>query len=213
MKLLLNGQEIENTLKDDASLAMALQAVQEENLSEDEVISAVYVDGEPLTADLLRQWKDRPLKDFCETRIEAPVKSVLACNSLHSIADALRESAEDRQQVVDLLCKGRSTEALGKLQNYLNMWNGVQQSLAGVCRLLDLELESLEIYSSAGEPQIATDLIHHLAEQFQQIKTSLEAGDFVLMGDILEYEFSAITDSWAAMLDELADRFHPSAQA
>jgi len=192
---------------------MLLNTVQQENLSEDEVISAVYVDGEPLTADLLRQWKARPVRDFCETRIEAPITTVLACTSLRSIADALRESTEDRRQIGDLLCKGRSTDALGKLQNYLNMWNGVQQSLAGVCRLLDVELESLEIYSSGGEPRIVPDLIHDLAAQFQQIKTSLEAGDFVLMGDILEYEFSTLTDTWAAMLEELADRFHPSAQA
>jgi hypothetical protein len=46
-----------------------------------------------------------------------------------------------------------------------------------------------------------------LSEQLGQLKGALEAGDLVLLGDILDYEFGPITESWQEMLEQLADRF------
>ena len=39
--------------------------------------------------------------------------------------------------------------------------------------------------------------------------SALEAGDLVLLGDILDYEFSDLTDIWHDMLMQLANQFEP----
>ena len=81
MKFLLNGQEIEDEIGDNTPLGVALSDVQSQNIADNEVIAAIWVDGEQLTAELLSQWKDRPVRDFLETRIDAPKKNKLAADS------------------------------------------------------------------------------------------------------------------------------------
>ncbi len=74
MRLLLNGRELSGVLPGDATLGVALLEVQKHHISEDEVIAAVAIDGQPLTAERLSDWKDRPVSEFSETHIEAPLR-------------------------------------------------------------------------------------------------------------------------------------------
>lgn len=208
MRLLLNGEELEGVMPAQATLAGALQAVQDQEIPADHVIAGIWIDDDPLTAELLSQWKDRPAEEFSEARIEAASRNALAANGLRILGEGLHESKADREKIVDCLCQGRSSEAMGLLNDYLQIWLGVQQTIAGACRLVQIPLEQLEIDRPADCPP-ADELINHLAEELQQLKSALEAGDFVLVGDILDYEFGGITENFQIILDRLADQIEP----
>jgi len=86
----------------------------------------------------------------------------------------------------------------------------LQQSLGAVERLLEIDLDTVELYSRVGEegePSLLTDHILRLSGQLAEMKAALEGGDLVMLGDILDYEFSDLTETWGAILGELADRF------
>jgi hypothetical protein len=206
MKLWINGQESDVVLPEDATLGTALLTVQDEKLREDEIIAQISIDGQPLTAELLSQWKDRPIQDFNETRIEAPLKSEYTIASLRTLSEALTESKTDREQISDCISRGQTNEALQKLTTYLQFWQASQQSLGCASRLLEADLKTFE-YFEAGQPKTAGVTIRNLTDQLRELKSALEAGDLVLLGDILDYEFSEITETWQTMIDQLADRF------
>ena len=42
---------------------------------------------------------------------------------------------------------------------------------------------------------------------FRKIKQALEASDLVLLGDVLDYDFADLTETWRQTLEELAERF------
>ena len=212
MKLLLNGHELEGVIEDETTLGVALLKVQNEEIGNQEVISSVWIDGEPLTAERLAEWKDRPTRDFCEARINAPTRRQLTAKSLTALSQSLTESKVEREQIVDHICKGRSEEAMKALPDYLEIWNTVQRALAGVCRLLDLDLESLEVYgpqayTGADRSQMVTIRLGQLTQLLQQMKDALQAADLVVLGDIVNYDLADLTDDWQDLLEELADRF------
>jgi len=212
MKLVLNDHELSANPARPATLGAALLDVQQNHLTEDQVISAIFVDGSPLTAKLLSQWKDRPASDFAEARIEAPCRSVLACQGLRILAQGLAESQQDRSRIVELFCQGRPAQGMQLLTGYLNLWNSTQATLASAARLLAVDLEDLPTTADPTDPLgTVGQYIARLAEQLQQLKNALEAQDYVLTGDILEYEFAPLTDEWQSVLTALADQYenHP----
>ncbi len=209
MKLLLNDKEVTETVPENASLGAALMVVQEQHIGQDEVISTILIDDEPLTADLLAEWKNRPVEEFDSVHIEAPKRNLLASQGLRLLSEGLSESNEQREEIVDHICQGRHTQAMNMLTGYLNLWDSIQQSLGSAARLIEVDLDSLEVYESAGNDVAmrVADRIHQLTEQLKQLQDALEAQDLVLLGDILEYEFGPLTDDWQHMLEQLADRF------
>jgi hypothetical protein len=209
MKLILNDREVTDAIPDNASLGAALLAVQELHISQDEVISTILVDDEPLTADLLSEWKNRPVEEFASVQIEAPKRNLLASQGLRLLSEGLSESKEQREEIVDHICQGRHRQAMEMLTGYLNLWDSIQQSLGSAARLIEVELDSLEIYDPSGndEVQKVADRIHQLSAQLKQLQEALQAQDLVLLGDILEYEFGPLTNDWQQMLEQLADRF------
>jgi len=215
MKLLLNGNEINDIATGQATLGDILKTIQEDRVSECEVISAIWVDGEQLTADQLSQWKDRPVSDFSETRIDAPHRNSLASESLRILAQNLGESNAERHQIVEHLHQGRSQEAMKMMPGYLQIWEGIQQSLAIACNLISIDMDSLEIYTpttaqpdqSEEQTDRIIDRIENLLNILGQLKESLESSDLVLLGDIIDYEFCDLTKDWQSLLEELANRF------
>ncbi|MBN2375246.1 MAG: hypothetical protein JXD22_02505 [Sedimentisphaerales bacterium] len=207
MKMLLNNQEINTEFTNESTVGTALCSVQD-YIAEDQVISAIYLDGEPLTAELLKEWKNRPVEDFCEARIEAPKRKSLAAQGLRLLAQGLADSGAEREEIGDLLSQGQPARAMDKLGEYLGLWNNVQQTLASAARLMETDLDNLEIrFGENGPAKTAHEHISDLSTQLQEIKNSLEAQDLVLLGDILEYEFGPLTENWQGMLEQLADSF------
>jgi len=209
MKLLLNDQEVTEAVPEDVTLGAALTAVQERHIGEDEVISTILVDEEPLTADLLSEWKNRLVGEFGKVQIEAPKRNLLASSGLRLLSQGLSESNEQREEMVDHICQGRHSQAMEMLTGYLTLWDSVQQSLGSAARLIEVDLDTLEIEESSGtnEVQMVADRIQQLSEQLKQLQDALEAQDMVLLGDILEYEFGPLAEAWRQMLEQLADRF------
>ena len=207
IKMLLNNQEIETEFNDDSTIGTALCSVQD-YIAEDQVISAVYLDGEPLTAELLQEWKNRPVDDFCEARIEAPKRNNLAAQGLRLLAQGLANSGAEREQIGDLLAQGKPAQAMDMLGQYLGLWNNIQQTLASAARLMETDLDNLEItFGENGPAKTVREHIDDLTAQLLEIKNSLEAQDLVLLGDVLEYEFGPLTENWQGMLEQLADTF------
>jgi len=213
MRLLVNGKDVAGGLDKGLTFGGALQAIEERHVGDQEVISSILVDSEPLTAEQLSLWKDRGVEEFQEVQVETKSRSSFAAEGLRLISRVLSESSTQRDEIVEHLGQGRSERALQMLPEYLQVWNAVQQNLGSAVRLMDLEIESLEVFdqqeSGIAKPWPVSEAIDKLSEQLGQVKCALEAGDLVLLGDILDYEFSDLTEGWQDMLRQLADQFEP----
>jgi len=201
MKVLVNGEELAR-MSGEPTLGATLSAVQERHIESDHVISTVFLDGEALTAAQLSAWKDRPASDFGEVRVEAPCRRELAGHGLRLLSEGLAESNREREKIVDDFCQGRHGEAVGQLVGYLQVWDATQQTLASVTRMMGSEGD---LGAEGGWLAEASGRIEELSEQLRQLKGALEAQDWVLLSDLLEYEFGPLTSDWQVMLAGLAE--------
>jgi len=215
MKLLLNNHEIHDIKLQKATLGDILNTVQKDRVAECEVISGIWVDDQPLTADLLAQWKDRPASEFTETRIDAPHRNSLVAESLRLLAQNLGESNSERHTIVEHLHQGRSQDALEMLPDYLKIWDSIPQSLAIACNMIAVDMDTLEIFTpptaqagrSPDETDALVERIKNLVTILGQLKEALESSDLVLLADTIDYEFTDLTKDWQSLLEELANRF------
>lgn len=213
MKLLINGQEIEASPPQDSSFSVALQFIQDNFIPEGDVITKILVDGEVLIPQRLNDWKELPMGDFEETNVFTESCKSFSAKGLRIISEELIKSDNDRKQLIEKIGQGHSEEAMTLLTDYLNVWNTVQLTLGSACRLMRLKIESLDIYESlqavSPKSRPLTDYFEQISQQLEAIKSALEAGDLVLISDVLDYEFGDITDTWHTMLLQLADQFDP----
>ncbi|MCF7958004.1 MAG: hypothetical protein K9M57_06090 [Phycisphaerae bacterium] len=213
MKLLINGQDIEASPPQDSSFSAALQFIQDNFIPEGDVITKILVDGEILIPQRLNDWKELPISDFDEANVFTESCKSFSAKGLRIIAEELIDSDNHRKQLVEQIGQGHSEEAMTLLTDYLNVWNVVQQTLGSACRLMRLEIERLDIYEShqgvSPKSRPLTDYFEQISHQLEAIKSALEAGDLVMISDILDYEFGDITDTWHTMLLQLADQFDP----
>lgn len=205
MKLFVNDQELSQVLTENDTLATALSTVQQDYIAENEVLAAVWIDGEALTAERLSAWKDRQICDFEEARVEAPQRQILAATGLRTLAAGLKESQEDRKIIVDTISQGQTKQAMGLLAGYLRSWQAAQETLGSAARLMAINILELPAVGDSSETKVR-DLLDTLTEQLQELRGTLTAEDMVLLNDILEYEFSELADKWHDMLQSLADR-------
>jgi len=213
MKLQINGQKIEASSAENATLSEVLQMVQVDYVSDSEVITTILVDGEHLTPEQLSDWKDRSIEDFYGADVEVMPRNVFAANGLRVAATQLQQTAPQREEIVELIQHGNSQQAMSILGDYLAVWNTIHQTLGCAARLMNIELENLEIFDQSAtdttQGQAVMEHVNNLSGQLEEIKSALEAGDLVLLGDILDYEFGDLTDIWQNMLSRLANQFDP----
>lgn len=212
MKLLVNSQEIKVFQPNKSTtLGELLVVIQEQYVGPDEVLTGIVVDGENLTAELLRDWKDGTVEKFAQIDTLTEASNTYAAKGLRLIAENLYHSNPVRQQIVEHICKGQGQEAMELLSDFLATFNAANQVLASACRLMEIEPDSQEIslesVPETAPPKTVSQLIVQLFEQLEQVKTALADGDLVLLGDILDYEFPPLTDTWIDMLNQLAQQF------
>jgi hypothetical protein len=88
-----------------------------------------------------------------------------------------------------------------KLAGCFSAWQNAQQSIEGVAQLMRMDLGTIVV-----DGRIIPDFLVDFAEQLRQIKSSLEARDFVMLSDILVYETTQAAAQWRAILAALAER-------
>jgi len=215
MKLIINDIPQEVSLTPEATLGETLSSINSEMLQEDEVVSMIWIDGQQLNAEQLHQWRDKPANTFQEVKVDAPHKNSLAVASLQLLSETLTSEDTTRLEIVAFIHEGRAEKAMEPLSDYLQQWNGLLISIESICRLMKLDYNTLEIAvpmpnSDGMESSLLSERLGSLGQKLAQIKEALEAQDTVLLGDILEYEFSDMLSDWRNIISELIQRFSPA---
>ncbi len=140
-------------------------------------------------------------------------KLSVAAPGLRTIHEHLAQSAGQREDIVEGVQQGQAQEAMEALGDYLQVWNAVQATLASACRLMNIKPEDLELFESSvvQNPQLKSfsSYLDELTNQLTEVKNALEAGDLVMLGDILDYEFGDLTEVWQHLLLQIAEQFDP----
>ncbi len=213
MDIYINSEPIVLEYDNSDTLSEVLNLVQNNFFEPNHIVTGIIIDGEVIQPERLAELKVKSVDCFGEINLVVRPANRFAAEGLMTVSDHLEYSVGLRTEVVDALQQGRTQHAMEKLGEYVKFWSGLQTTLGSACRLLGLEVDKLEVFDDEdSEPILLMDYIQELTNQLGEVKSALESGDLVLLGDILGYEFADLTDSWRSLLHKLAVQFDPECE-
>jgi hypothetical protein len=121
--------------------------------------------------------------------------------TLDQALDIFEQSGRIREQVAHDLNQGRHDSAMAGLQGLLEIFKQVQQTTLLSAHLLGIALDSINI-----EGKDLTAVLSTIKDCLNDLKAGMENQDFVLVSDILRYEFDKPIDAWRSILLHLRRR-------
>ena len=175
------------------TVGQVLSHVQREN----RLVVNLLIDGEEPDLDTIGVVKRSALADHT-IFIETAEPRQVALDALDEVEDQLSEADRLKGDAVDLLGRGAVEKAMQKLSGCFSTWQNAQESVLKTAQLLRIDLDIMRV-----DDRSLSQMVGEFAAQLRQIKTSLEARDFVSLCDILTYETTETSDRWCIALQTI----------
>jgi hypothetical protein len=182
----------------DATFADALAELKQTLASDGRMIVSIHCDGIDITGPAFAESLARPVNALGRVDMQTADPVALVGEALTTADELLDTSQQSAQEVVDLLAQGKSESALPQLSGCCQAWLQVHEGICNAIAMLRLDPNTLMI----GERSL-TVVMEEPADRLRQLKETLEAGDLVLLADILTYEFPDAINAWRDMLATL----------
>jgi hypothetical protein len=183
----------------DASLSDLLDEMKQRAFSAGRLIVAITCDGIDVAGPHLAETLQRSVTAFERIEMQTADPASLVTEALETARLLLNESDRAAQQVVDLLTQGKTSTALPQLAECCRAWSQVHEAICNAVTMLRIDPDKLIV----GDRTMPEVLIGPL-EKLKTLKESLEAGDHVLVGDLLTYEFPEAMTAWRMLIDAVA---------
>jgi hypothetical protein len=191
----------------------ALHHVQATLCAPGQVVVGLRCDGEVISNGAMGAILRKPASSFERLEVFTGDRKALVIDAMGQASACLTETAGECRHVADLLTEGRIAEGAEVLGECLRIWQQIHEGVARSIEMLQLDPAGMAIN---GEPMV--DVISRPKEALLQVRDALRAQDYVLLADLLQYEFQEVTDRWHSILtkirreaEDLADRPPPGA--
>lgn len=150
----------------------------------------LLIDGHEPDLDAIGQVRQAPLAGHT-LFIETAEPRRVALDVLDGVEAQLGEADRQKAEACDLLRRNDTSRAMEKLSGCFSAWQLAQESVLKTAQLLRIDLAAVQL---DGRPLDA--VVAEFTAQLREIRSALEARDFVLLGDVLTYEMTEATKHW-----------------
>ena len=208
MEVFVDDKRVDEAFVGDGAVEDALRHVQGNLCTPGQVVIGLKCDGRVVSSGAMAATLGRPAASFNRLEVLTGNKKTLVTDAMGQASACLTETAGGCQHVAELLTGGRIAEGAEALGECLRIWQQIHESVARSIEMLQLDPAGMAIN---GEPMV--ELISRPKEALLQVRDALRAQDYVLLADLLRYEFQEVTDRWHSILtkirqeaEDLADR-------
>lgn len=199
MNVLLDGDPISTVDTAPCSLAQLIEGIRAEHLTS-RLVVGVAIDGAPLAQDQLVARLDETLPAGAKVELTSENARSVVCNALEVVAGRLEALSDVHGEIADRLSAGVTREAVEQFAGELGVWHACQGALVECGKLLGDEFHAAA-HAESLEAEVRT-----LAQRLRELKEAFEAGDWMLVADLLRYEMPALSETWCDLLRRLCDR-------
>jgi len=201
VKLFIDDLAVEDGfVVDTTTIEEALRHVQINLCDEDHLVVGIQCDGREVPADRMTDTLRQPAHSFERLDIHTDTKTSLVCDAMSQASACLTETEQACKQAADLLTEGRTVEAAGTLGECLHVWQQIHDAVAKSVTMLAVDPEAFTV---KDEPLI--EAIGRPRDVLMQVRDALVARDYVMLADLLHYEFGNVTSCWRSIVDALLE--------
>ncbi len=192
--IVIDGRRSDLAVKNFENLEQIFNRVMEEGTLEDRVVTDVLVNEAPFTEIYPHQAEDIETRGIESVEIKSvPVKD-MAVDITRELYKVVNLMGDGGSRVASLFRQADDAEALDLYQDLLDV---VRDFLGMIGSLRDeFALKEHPAFRSAADD---------FSDLFSEMSEVLENEDWILLSDLLEYEFLPAVDRWKKVIAQLRD--------
>ena len=192
--LLIDGQKSDLNFANFSNLDQVFIKVMEEGLLHDRVVTDVFVNDEPFSEIYPHQAEDIDLKDVQSVDIRTQSVGEVAVEITRELYKVVTLMGEGATRVAELFRQADDAEALETYQDLVD----VTRDFIGMISTLrnEFALKDYREFLEASE---------QLSNLFGEMTSVMGNEDWILLADLLEYEFLPAVNRWKKVVAQLRE--------
>lgn len=192
--IVIDGRESELIVNNFSNLEELLVKVVQGGYTRDRVITDVFINDKSFSEVYPHQAEDIPSSDIQRVEIVSMPVNEMAQNITRELYKVVNLMGEGGRQVADLFRRADDSEALELYQDLID----VSRDFLGMIGVLrdEFSLRDHEVLNAAME---------EISGLFSEMLEILENEDWILMADMLEYEFLPAVEKWKKVVAKLRE--------
>lgn len=196
--IVIDGRKSDLDIKNFSNLEEILTAIRDDDSLKERIITDVMVNDEPFSEIYPHQAEDMGTADITkvEVKSEGNEKMALAmAGEMHKVATLMANGARNTGR---LFREDKNTDALELMQDLLD----VTRDFMG----MSTKLRDQYLGGADAEFVAKTESLSNLLSEMSEV---MENEDWILLSDLLEYEFAPLCEDWRA----ISERTHQQLKA
>lgn len=200
--IVIDGQNSDVNAKNFGNLEELLVHVASGDSLKDRIVTDVLVNNESFSEVYPHQAEDISLEEVKQLEIRSIASSEFALNIASELGKVLQLMESASRTISELFRSGEDTEALEMYQDLID----VTRDFLGMVSVLRNE-------SGISNMESVEENVEEITGLFSEMIEVSENEDWILLADLLEFEFQASVGKWQPLLEELRDRLQQKAEA
>jgi hypothetical protein len=192
--IVIDGQQTNMNMNNFDNLEELLVGVMNDHYLENRVVTDVLVNQESFSEIYPHQAEDMDMEEVNRVEIKTVQSSQMGVNIANELSKVIELMKEGGRRVADLFRQAEDAEALETYQDLLD----VTRDFLGMISLMREEFDLREQKSFNQAMEELSDLVSELLEV-------QENEDWILLADLVEYEFLPVVDKWKKVVVQLQE--------
>ncbi len=205
MDIYLDDNKLTTELAPDATLLELVNETRQRLTEAGKILVAVQCDGLDVTGDGFGEALQRNLSTMQRIDFQTASPKALVIEAMDTASELLEASQLASTEIVNHLAQGDTAEALPKLRECCTAWSQVHEGICNSINMLGIAPDTIKV-----DDKPLAELLVKPCEQLAHIREVVESQDFVLLSDVLNYEFGEVVEIWQSIIDTIVDRVSES---
>ncbi len=198
MNVYIDDVEANIPINAEQMLDEVLQAAREQVNEAGRMIVGLVCDGIHVSDEELATTLQKPQSEFKRVDLHSADPAELVREALVQAEQLLDETARSAKGIVEHLTCGNTAEAMPILSSCCQAWLEIHSGVANAMSALKIDPETVDI---DGKPIV--NVLGEPIRVLNDIKEAVTARDFVLLSDILSYEFEETVEAWRSIIEAI----------
>jgi len=187
--IIIDGQESSFKVNNFANLEELLVKVMEQDYLENRVVTDVLINDESFSEIYPHQAEDIETREIASVEIRSVPVAEMAMSISRELYKVVQIMSEGSRKVAELFRQADDSEALETYQDLLE----VIRDFLGMIGVLRNEF-------SLQEQKVSNEAVEEISSLLGEMTEVMENEDWILLADLLEYEFLPAVDKWKQVI-------------
>ncbi len=196
MDVFVDDQKVEFACEPSETLEQVIQRLQAQSCPSGSVIVGVRCDGVHLAEDELSKAMGRPATDYGCLEVVSSRPTTLVAEALNVASEMLTDADRGREQIAELFSEGKTDEGIAALADCLTVWQQVHDAVRKSIHMLGVDPHAIQVQGQPLQAALSVPM-----ERLAMVRDALKDRDYVLLADVLQYEFEDVILKWQSLIE------------